>query len=395
MHWVEDHLQELNNRSLLRSLRSIRDRRGCSIVIDGKEYVDFSSNDYLGLADHPYLREEAMRMAKCYGTSASASRLMSGDLMIHRELENRVARFKTKESGLVFGSGYLANVGVIPALVGKGDVVFSDSLNHASIIDGCRLSGAHIICYDHCNMIDLSNVLERRRRSYDRALVVSESIYSMDGDHAPLHDLVYLKTQHGALLMVDEAHATGVCGRNGAGLVGAEGLVDQVDIIMGTFGKALASYGAYVVAAKYVIDYLINKARSFVFSTALPPSVVGASIAALDLVEQEPGRRKRLMESTKYFRELLKDKGVETKGCWQIVPVMVGGDREAIEVSRALEDAGIYAVPIRPPTVPHGESRLRFSVTVHHSRESLNQVTTLLHSTITGVLRTNGTTSSC
>lgn len=395
MHWVEDDLQEWNKCSLLRTLRSIEDRKGCSIVIDGKEYVDFSSNDYLGLADHPYLREGAVRMAEWYGTSASASRLMSGDLVLHHELENRVARFKGKEAGLIFGSGYLANVGIIPALLGKGDVLFSDSLNHASIIDGCRLSGAHVICYEHCNIYDLSNVLERRRRNYDRALIISESIYSMDGDHAPLHELVYLKTQHDALLMVDEAHATGVCGRNGAGLVEAEGLVDEVDIIMGTFSKALASYGAYVVATQCMIDFLINKARSFVFSTALPPSVVGASLAALDLVEQEPIRRKRLMEHTHYFRELLKDKGIETKGSWQIVPVMVGGDHEAIVVSKVLEDAGIYAVPIRPPTVPHGESRLRFSVTAHHPWESLNEVAALLQSAIPGVLGPNRTTSLC
>lgn len=378
MDWIDDLLEERRKGSLLRTLRRIERVSPGELIIDGKGLVDFSSNDYLGLAHHPYLLEEAWKMAQRYGMSSAASRLLGGDLRIHHHLEEAVADFKGKEAALLFGSGYLANIGVIPVLCGKGDVIFSDRANHASIMDGILVSRARFFRFRHNDLDHLNDLLKRERGGYRRALVVVETIYSMDGDRVPLLELVELKERYGAILVVDEAHATGVFGKTGAGVVEEEDMVDHIDIIMGTFSKALGGYGAYVASSKKMIDYLINTARSFIYSTALPPSVIGGGLAALKLVKTEPYRRTTLLENTRYFRDLLREGGVETLGSSQIVPVIIGGNEAACKTARILEKGAIFAPPIRPPTVPQGEARIRFSLTYHHSKETLKRVAEVL-----------------
>ncbi|HAV42499.1 TPA: 8-amino-7-oxononanoate synthase [bacterium] len=378
MDWIEDFLKGRRENSLLRSFRCVEERTDGRVTVDGQKLIDFSSNDYLGLAQHPHLLEEGQRMAERFGTSASASRLMSGDLLIHHLLEEKVASFKGKEKALLFGSGYLANIGVIPAICGRDDIIFSDRANHASIIDGALLSGSKLIRFRHNDLNHLQDLLAKERSSFKRAIIIVETIYSMDGDRPSLKELVELKDRYKTMLMVDEAHATGIFGEKGAGVVEEEGLNEEVDIIMGTFGKALGGYGAYVAASKVMITYLINTARSFIYSTALSPSVTGSNLAAIELVEREPQRRRTLLENTQYFRNLLMKKGIELKGSSQIVPVVIGGSEVAVERARILEENGIFALPIRPPTVPRGEARIRFSLTYHHSQEILKRVVEVL-----------------
>lgn len=378
MDWIDGFLEERRREFLLRKLRSMERGGPGRVIMDGQEFIDFSSNDYLGLAHHPYLLEEGQRMAERLGMSSSASRLMGGDLIIHHQLEEAIASFKGKESTLVFGSGYLANIGVIPSLSGKGDVIFSDRLNHASIMDGILLSGAKFFRFKHNDLDHLENLLRKHRQDFNRALVAIETIYSMDGDRPPLREIVELKERYGAMLMVDEAHATGIFGKTGAGVIEEEGLIDSVDVIMGTFGKALGSYGAYVVASKKMITYLVNTARSFIYSTALPPSVIGANFAAIELVKREPHRRMTLLENARYFKDLLEGEGMDPKGSSHIVPVVIGENESTLDVARILQGKSIFALPIRPPTVPRGEARVRFSLTYHHSKEMLKKVVEVL-----------------
>lgn len=385
MEWIDRFLQERESQLLLRTLHNIGKRKGGNIIIDGKELIDLSSNDYLGLADHPSLLQESKRMAEEYGTSSSASRLMSGDLHIHHLLEEVVADFKGKEASLVFGSGFLANIGIISAICQKTDAVFSDRLNHASIIDGILLSGAQFFRFRHNDIGHLENLLKKERAKFKKALIVIETIYSMDGDRPPLKEIVNLKKKYNCILMVDEAHATGIFGRNGAGIVEEEDLTHEVDIIMGTFGKALGSYGAYVAASKKTIDYLVNRARSFIYSTALPPSVIGANLTAIEIIKKEPFRRKILLEHVEYFRGLLKNKGFNTRGSSQIIPVVIGDNTKAIIVANMLQQHSIFALPIRPPTVPRGEERIRFSVTCYHSEEILYKVAEVLNDVSNGI----------
>lgn len=385
MEWIDRFLQERESQLLLRTLHNIGKRKGGNIIIDGKELIDLSSNDYLGLADHPSLLQESKRMAEEYGTSSSASRLMSGDLHIHHLLEEVVADFKGKEASLVFGSGFLANIGIISAICQKTDAVFSDRLNHASIIDGILLSGAQFFRFRHNDIGHLENLLKKERAKFKKALIVIETIYSMDGDRPPLKEIVNLKKKYNCILMVDEAHATGIFGRNGAGIVEEEDLTHEVDIIMGTFGKALGSYGAYVAASKKTIDYLVNRARSFIYSTALPPSVIGANLTAIEIIKKEPFRRKILLEHVEYFRGLLKNKGFNTRGSSQIIPVVIGDNKKAIIAANMLQQHSIFALPIRPPTVPRGEERIRFSVTCYHSEEILYKVAEVLNDVSNGI----------
>lgn len=339
----------------------------------GPELLDFSSNDYLALSLHPALLQAAQEALTRYGTGSGAARLMSGDLLIHHELEEAVALLKGKEAALTFGSGYMANTGIIPALVGRGDVIFCDRLNHASIYDGCRLSGAKLVRFLHNDMDHLAGLLKERRGT-GTALIVAESIYSMDGDRCPLPELVELKERFGCLLMVDEAHATGIFGANGGGVIEEEELSGRVDLAMGTFGKALGSYGAYVAAERAMIDYLLNRARSFIFSTALPPAVAAASLAAVKLVQQEPDLRLDLQRRVEFFKSLLRSGGLAGDlGPSQIIPLLIGGSSQALAAARELREQGIFATAVRPPTVPEGTARLRFSVTRHLGNDALAQ----------------------
>ncbi|MFA5143216.1 MAG: 8-amino-7-oxononanoate synthase [Candidatus Omnitrophota bacterium] len=374
MERIEFFLKERNREGLLRRLRPATARKGGKICFGKKEYIDLSSNDYLGLSSHPKLIEAVLASAAAYGVGASASRLLSGDLEIYHRLEERIAKFKGKEAALVFNTGYQANVGVLSALYGEGDCIFSDKLNHASIVDGLALSGARFFRFSHNDMEHLELLLLKERPKFKNALIITETIFSMDGDRPDLKGLVALKERFGCALMVDEAHATGIFGKNGSGMVEEEGLADKVDLIMGTFGKALGSFGAYIASSGAMIEYMVNKCRSFIYSTALPPVVIACNIAAIELIKEEPFRRVELLNKAGHFRGLLKEKGLEIKGTSQIVPVIVGENRAAVKMAEALQAKGYWALPIRPPTVPKGEARLRFSLVFDHDDAILERL---------------------
>lgn len=371
---IEKFLLERKNKNLFRTLHPATSRSGGKIRLDGDEYLDFSSNDYLGLSEHPKLKEASIKATEKFGTSSSASRLLSGDLEIHHQLEDKTAEFKGTQSALVFNSGYQANTGIISSLCKKTDVVFFDKLSHASIIDGIMLSGARLFHFRHNDLDNLEHLLKRERHNFDASLIITETVFSMDGDMPPLKNLVALKEKYDSMLMVDEAHATGVFGKTGSGLVEAEGLTDCVDLIMGTFSKALGSFGAYIACSNEIKQYLINTCRSFIYSTALPPAVIAANLAALDVVRNEPVRRHTLLENANYFRQELRKLGFEVLGASQIVPLIVGESQRAVMLSEALGKKGCRVLPIRPPTVPAGKSRLRFSLTYHHSKNDLEKL---------------------
>jgi 8-amino-7-oxononanoate synthase len=372
---VDDLMKKREGEGSLRILRSADIRGGGRISVNSIEYVDLSSNDYLDLSNHPRLVRASQEAAERFGTSSSASRLLSGSLKLHRELEERIASFKGKEASLLFNSGYQANTGIIPAISGKkGDAIFSDRLNHASIVDGALMSGSKVFRFRHNDTGHLESILKKERAGFKEALIVTETVFSMDGDRAPLKEITRLKREYGCTLMVDEAHATGIFGRRGSGMVEEEGLTGEVDLVMGTFGKALGGFGAYLAASRRTIDYLVNSCRSFIYSTALPPSVVAANLAALDLVMDEPYRRRALLRNASFLREGLKAAGLNVRGSSQIVPVIIGDNKRTQRLSERLREAGYWALPIRPPTVPEGESRLRFSLTYGHTKDILKRL---------------------
>jgi len=338
------------------------------------EYLDFCSSDYLALSTHPALIDAAQEASARFGTGASASRLLSGDLSLFQKLETRVASLKGKQAALVYNSGYQANVGIISALCSPADAVFCDRLSHASILDGVKLSGARMFRFQHNDIDHLATLLSKKETRFERLFVVTESVFSMDGDFAPLTEIATLRGQHGFTFIVDEAHATGVFGPHGAGHVNQMGVQDDVDLIVGTFSKALGSSGAYVACSSVVRDFLINSSRSFIYSTALPPAVVAANLAALDRLEREPQRRETLLSRSEWFRQQLTEMGLPSQSQSQIVPVLVGPTDEAVRWSRELVQAGIWALPIRPPTVPEGEARLRFSLSYGHQPTDLEVV---------------------
>lgn len=362
----EHELSQLEKKHLLRQLNAVQSYDGPRVTICGKSLVLLCSNDYLGLAGRPALREAARTAMERYGFGSGASRLISGTSVLHEELERRIALFKNTEAALVFNSGYAANTGIIPAVAGEGDVILSDSLNHASIIDGCRLSRAKSCVYPHKDATYVEKILKKYRRAR-RKLIVTDGVFSMDGDVAPLPEIVFLAEKYGAILMVDDAHATGVLGENGRGTVEHFGLADRVHIQMGTLGKALGSFGAYAAGSKDLITYLANTARSFIFSTALPPPVCAASIAAIDIVEKEPELRRRLWNNRNRLTAGLKLLGIDTGASeTPIIPIMFGNNEKTLEAGKKLLEYGVYATAIRPPTVAEGEARIRTTVMSTH-----------------------------
>jgi glycine C-acetyltransferase len=369
---IASRLEELRESGLYRRLRLVEGAQGARVTLDGQPVLMLCSNDYLGLAGHPQVRQAAAEAAMQWGAGAGASRLISGNMQPHRALEERLAAFKGYEAALLFGSGYLANVGTIAALAGRGEVVFSDELNHASIIDGCRLSRAETFVYRHGDVEHLAwGLHEAGKRA---ALIVSDGLFSMDGDVAPLAELLELARRCGCRLMVDEAHATGALGPGGRGSVAAAGLSGEVDVVMGTLGKALGSYGAYVCASRELADYLLNTARSFIFSTALPPPTVAAALAALELLEAEPRRVERLGANAATLHRALAAEGLPVGNSRsQIVPVTIGDPEQAMELCERALERGVFAQGIRPPTVPPGSSRLRFTVMATHEATELEE----------------------
>ncbi len=377
--WIDTFLKDRQDRGLLRKARAVLPLAGGRVRINGQELIDFSSNDYLGLRHRPELAEAGFRYAQKWGSGAGAARLMSGTLSIHEELEEKIAALKGTETALVFGSGFLLNSGVIPALAGRGDAVFADRLIHASMIDGIRLSGARLFRFLHNDTGALRQLLEKERSKYDRALILVESLYSMDGDLCPLVRMAELKSTYNAMLMVDEAHAAGVFGEKGAGLVALRGVTSAVDINMGTFSKALGSYGAYCACAGKMRDYLVNTARSFIYSTALPPSVIGTTMTALDLAA-DPSPRAGLLERAADLRDRLNTAGFTVLGRSQIVPVRIGEENAAVRIGQRLFEAGFLTLPVRYPTVPKGQARIRVSVTAAHTLKDLTRLSEAMSS---------------
>jgi glycine C-acetyltransferase/8-amino-7-oxononanoate synthase len=381
MERMRKFLLEREKAGTLRSLAPLtRIGHGWIRLLDSEDkLLDFSSNDYLALSEHPEVISASAKYLEMFGAGAGGARLMSGDLEINHLLEQKIAKLKSKEAALIFGSGYLANIGIIPALVGRGDLIITDRLSHASIYDGCLLSGARTIRFRHNDLEHLEQILQKNRSQYNNCLLVVESIYSMDGDRCPLVELTLLKKHFDFFLMVDEAHATGLYGENGAGIIEEDNVSQKVDIAMGTFGKALGSYGAYAAASQELVDFLVNKARTFIYSTALPPAVVGATLASLYLVESEPQLRIELHAKVAFFKKQLRKKGFKNDpGPSQIVPVMVGDSTKAIAIAEELRENHIYVKAVRPPTVPEGSARLRFSITRYHQENDLKRCAQLL-----------------
>ncbi len=336
-----------------------------------KKVINLSSNDYLDLANHPEVIERASEYAAEFGAGATASRLVAGTLPCHRELEERLAGLKNFPAALLFGSGYLANTGLLSALVGKDDYVLADRLIHASLIDGLLQSQT---CFRRIRHNDLAQLEKRLEEAPPeaRVLVLTESVFSMNGDLAPLEDMAELTGNYGAALIVDEAHATGVFGENGSGLINERGLAGEVAAAVVTLSKGLGGYGAAVAADSELCELLVNKARPFIYSTALPPASVGAALAALELLEEQPERGTAVLERAAFFREKLQQAGLNTgESASQIVPLIVGDNEQALRLASELSDEGILAVAIRPPTVPRGQARIRFSITYAHDREVL------------------------
>src|SRR4051794_14312528 len=372
MDELQARLDDLRDQGLYRKLRLVSGPQGPRVLLDGKPVLLLCSNNYLGLADHPRVREAAADAAMRWGVGAGASRLVSGTMTIHRRLEERLAAFEGTEAALLFGSGYLANVGVVSALAGPGEIVLSDELNHASIVDGCRLARAETMVYDHC---DLDHLEYSLREAAGRAsLIVTDSVFSMDGDVAPLAGIVELAHRYDCRVVVDEAHGTGCLGPDGRGAIADAGVEGEVDVVVGTLGKALGSYGAYAACSTSMAQFLTNSARSVIFSTAPPPPAVAGALAALELLIEQPRRVERLQSNADALRDELAREGFEVAGSTtQIVPLIVGDAATAMAMCEAGIERGVFAQAIRPPTVPDGTSRLRLAVMASHTKAELRE----------------------
>jgi 8-amino-7-oxononanoate synthase len=381
MNEIEQRLGELERLGLSRRMRMVNGPQGPRVVLDGKPVLLLCSNNYLGLADHPRVREAAAEAAMRWGVGAGASRLVSGTMTIHRRLEQRLAAFERSEECVLFGSGYLANAGAIGALAGRGDTVFSDERNHASIVDGCRCSRAEVVVYRHGD-VDHLDWLMRRHGGSGRWTIVTDSVFSMDGDVAPLTEIVGLAREYGARTIVDEAHATGVLGPDGRGAIAQAGLEGEVDIVVGTLGKALGSYGAYACARAQTIRYLVNTARPLIFSTAPPPPAVAGALAALELLEERPHRVRRLRANARVLRRALAAQGIPARDVeMPIVPLIVGDAHAAMSLCEAALRRGVFAQAIRPPTVATGTSRLRLAVMASHTADELRDAARVIADT--------------
>jgi 8-amino-7-oxononanoate synthase len=369
--FIRDELHALENASLLRAIRPLDSAQEPEVEFDGRKVILLASNNYLGLATHPRVVEAAAEAARRWGAGSGSARLISGGTRLHDELEARLAAFKRTESSLLFSSGYLANLGTISALVGRGDAIFSDELNHASIIDGARLSGAAVHVYRHADPGHLEELLAGS--SGPRSLVVTDAVFSMDGDSAPLGEIVEACERHGAILMVDEAHATGVVGPGGRGAIADAGLEGRVPVVMGTLSKALGAAGGFIAGSRDLIAYLRNRSRAFIFDTAMPAPVAAAALAALDIVEQEPQRAERARALAARLADGLAEAGLETRRpSAAIVPVQVGEAGVALSLSRALLEQNVFVPAIRPPSVAPGTARLRATVMATHSEEQID-----------------------
>lgn len=372
---MQRRLEDIQQRHLLRQLTPLNQSTAPWLELNGRSLLNLSSNNYLGLADHPKLKEAAIAAIREYGCGAGASRLITGTTSLHEQLEQRLSTFKGCEQALLFSSGYHANMGVITSLVGAGDVVLSDELNHASIVDGCRLSRAERKIYPHRNRAVLAQQLEELKRAGHPGirLVVTDSLFSMDGDLAPLSDIAELCEHYHALLMVDEAHATGCFGPSGQGLVAQAGIDADTVISIHTLSKGFGVVGAFVAGNSLLREFLVNTARHFIFTTALPPADIAACLASLDLLEADPEMPTRLQHKASFFRHALQQRGFSTLDSeTHIIPLLVGSEVCALQMAEALREQGLYAIAIRPPTVAPGAARIRLSIMLSHTEEDLS-----------------------
>jgi glycine C-acetyltransferase len=377
--YLTDALDELRAKGTHFKLRILEDQQAPVCRYDGKQVINLASNNYLGLANHPRLIEAALKATRELGVGSGAVRTIAGTMRIHMDLEEKIARFKNVEACVVFQSGFAANAGTVSAILGKEDFILSDELNHASIIDGARLSRAKIKVFRHKDVAHCEELLKEVQNEPGRKLVITDGVFSMDGDIGPVDKLAAVAEKYSAIMMVDDAHASGVLGRNGRGSIDHFGMHGRVDVQVGTLSKAIGALGGYVCGSHDLIDYLYHRARPFLFSTSHPPSVAATCIAAFDILEQEPERIERLWSNTRYFQNELKLAGFNIGGIntpateTPITPVIVGEGRAAMDFSRALFDEGVMGTGIAFPTVPEGKARIRLILTSEHTRAQLDQ----------------------
>jgi glycine C-acetyltransferase len=372
LQWIETEIQALQDNGLYNRIRTLGSPQGAWLTVDGRQVLNFCSNNYLGLANHPRIVSAAQEAAQRFGVGPAAVRSIAGTMELHVELERRLARFKGVESAITFQSGFTANLGTIPALVGKDDAIFSDELNHASIIDGSRLSGAKIIRYAHCDPADLDRVLAENRSQYPKALVITDGVFSMDGDVAPLDRLLAVAQKHEAILMVDDAHGEGVLGKGGRGIVDHFHLHGQVDVEVGTLSKAFGVVGGVSAGNPLVVEWLRQRGRPFLFSSAMTAPDAAACIEAVNLLEESTELVDRLWENTRTFKAEIKRLGFDTGvSVTPITPILLGEAPLAQQFSRELFDAGVFAMALGFPTVPRGKARIRVMISATHSRDDL------------------------
>jgi glycine C-acetyltransferase len=375
LQFITDERERLEREGLLIKIRTIESPQGAWITVDGKKVLNLCSNNYLGMANHPRLKEAAHNAIEKFGVGPAAVRSIAGTMSVHTELEEKLARFKRVEATISFQSGFNANIATIPALVGKEDLIFSDELNHASIIDGCRLSGAPIIRFDHCSPASLEQKLQENypAGSSRRALIITDGVFSMDGDIAPLPELVAIAERHNAMIMVDDAHGEGVLGESGRGAVDHFHMHGRVDVEVGTLSKAFGVVGGFVAGKRIIIEHLRQKGRPFLFSSALTPSDVAACSAAVDILQSSDDLVRKLWSNTGYFKKRIREAGFDTgKSETPITPVMLGEAKTAQEFSRRLFDQGVFAMAIGFPTVPMGKARIRVMISATHSEQDLD-----------------------
>ena len=374
LEWIQQEIDALKVAGLYNNIRTLSSPQGAWLVVDGKKVLNFCSNNYLGLANHPKLVEAAAAALQRYGVGPGAVRSIAGTMDIHTELERRLANFKGVEAAVVLQSGFSANTAVIPVLVGKEDLIISDALNHASIIDGSRLSAARIERYEHANAADLEQVILKNKGTYRRSLVITDGVFSMDGDLAPLDEIYAVTSKYDVMLMVDDAHGEGVVGRGGRGIVDHFGLHGKVDVEVGTLSKAFGVVGGIVAGNGRVIEWVRQRGRPFLFSSATPPADVAACIAAVDLLEQSTELVDRLWENARYFKAELKKLGLDTgNSVTPITPVMLGEASLAQQFSRELFAENVFAMALGFPTVPQGKARIRVMISAVHTREDLDR----------------------
>lgn len=373
--WIKENLNQIKQSNLHRELVEISSSMTPEIVINKKIYYQFASNNYLGLTTDAKITNSVISAIKKYGNGTGGSRLVTGTSNLHSKLESDIAKFKKTDDAIVFSSGYLASIGTISSIMNKDDIIFSDELNHACLIDGARLSRSKIVIYKHSNMEDLESKLKKFKASNGKKMIISDSVFSMDGDIAPLDSIVKLSKKYECISMIDEAHATGILGDTGSGASEMFGVQDKIDICMGTLSKAIGSVGGYIAGSSDLIDYLKNRARSFIFDTSLPAGALTASIGAIKLIERQPSIRDDLNNNIQYIQDFLASSSFNyLKSVTPIIPIIIGDEEKALECSRFLLKNQIYVPAVRPPSVPKGQSRIRVTLMATHKKKHIDKI---------------------